>query len=70
MDTRKESCSYVQCLCCGNIYTTEIEIPINVLIVKSECPKCKHRKGLNCGNKEEDVYLYYDPVLDERYYRY
>jgi len=67
---KKENVSYVQCLCCGNIYTIERNIPIDVLVVRSECPKCKHKKGLNCGDKEEDVYLYYDAVLDERYYMY
>ena len=70
MDTKKETGSYLQCLCCGNIYTTDRKIPVSVLITTSECPQCGHKKGLNCGNKEEDIYLYYDPVLDERYYKY
>ncbi len=64
MDTTKEIGSYVQCLCCGNIYTTERKIPINILITPSECPICKYKKGLNCGDKEDDIILYYDPVLD------
>ena len=67
--TRKEK-TWIQCLNCGHIYIVERKIPISVSVVKSECPKCEWSKGLNCGNKEEDVYYFYDPGLDERYFNY
>ena len=67
---RKEDGSYIQCLNCGNIYITERKVPISTSIVKSECPKCCYRKGLNCGDQEEDIAVFYDPYLDERYFNY
>lgn len=69
MGARKEK-SFVQCLNCGHMHIVERQIPISVSVVKSECPKCDWPKGLNCGNKEEDVYYFYDPGLDERYFNY
>ena len=65
---KKEDGSYIQCLNCGNIYITERKVPISVSIVKCECPRCHHGKGLNCGDDKDEVYYYYDPSLDERYY--
>ena len=70
MNTEKESDSYVQCLNCGDIYITRRKIPVSASIVKCECPRCGWHKGLNCGDKEEDIYLYYDNSLDERFYTY
>ena len=67
--TRKEK-TWIQCLNCGHIHIVERKIPISVSVVKLECPKCEWSKGLNCGNKEEDVYIFYDPGLDERYFNY
>lgn len=69
MDTGKER-TWVQCLNCGHIHIVERKIPISVSVVKCECPRCEYLKGINCGNKEEDVYIFYDPGLDERYYNY
>ena len=68
MRTKKEDCSYIQCLSCGNIYIMERKVSTSVSIVKCECPKCYYGKGLNLGNKEEDLYYFYDPTLDSRYY--
>lgn len=70
MDTKKEICSYVQCLRCGHIYTVERKIPISISVVRSCCPKCECEKGLNCGDKWEEIYEFYDSGLDERYYNY
>lgn len=71
MDGRgKERSSYIQCLNCGEIYTLKRKIPIGISIVKSECPRCKHSKGLNCGHNEMDVMELKDPYLDERYFNY
>ena len=69
MKSKKER-SFIQCLNCGHIHTVEWTIPISVSVVTIECPKCEWEKGLNCGNKEEDLYVYYDPYLDERYFIY
>jgi predicted nucleic acid-binding Zn-ribbon protein len=68
VNTRKEDGSYIQCLNCGEIYSMERNIPISVSVVKSHCPKCGWNKGLNCGDKKEDIYYFYDPVMDRRYY--
>ena len=65
---KREDCSYIQCLNCGNIYMMERKVPISVSIVKSECPRCHHGKGLNCGDTTDDIYYFYDNTLDERYY--
>ena len=62
--------SYIQCLSCGEIYILERKIPISVSIVKSECPKCSHNKGLNCGHSEIDVMELKDWTLDDRYFNY
>ena len=62
--------SYIQCLSCGHIYMIERKVPISAAIIKSECPKCNYKKGLNCGDKQEDVVIFYDPYLDERYFNY
>ena len=70
MDARKEDGNYIQCLNCGNIYIVGRKIPIGVSIVKSECPRCHHGKGLNCGDNEMDVMELQDPYLDERYFIY
>ena len=67
--TEKEI-TYVQCLNCGHIHIVERKIPISVSVVAMECPICEYLKGLNCGNQEEDIYCFYDPGLDERYYNY
>ena len=36
--------------------------------VKLKCNKCGNIKMLNCGDKQEDIYKYYDYCLDSRYY--
>ena len=68
MDTKTVNGNYIQCLSCGNVYVTESDVPSSVSVTRCECPNCGYEKGLNCGDKEEDVYYFYDPCLDERYY--
>ena len=70
VDTNKEVGSYIQCLSCGYVYVTERKVPISASVVKSCCPRCGWNKGLNCGDKEEDIYYFYDPCLDARQYSY
>lgn len=69
MGNRKEK-TLIQCLNCGHIHIVERKFPLSISVVNSKCPKCEWSKGLNCGNKEEDVYYFYDPGLDERYFNY
>ena len=66
----REKGNYIQCSQCGHIYWIEEEVPIEKLYVTSVCARCGHDRGLNCGDKEEEVYAYYNPCMDERYYIY
>ena len=70
MDTRERECAWIQCQCCGHIYLVDHKIKIEASIIESECPRCHYDKGLNCGDKEEDIYIYINSNLDERYYIY
>lgn len=70
MVTGKGKGCWVQCTLCGKIYHIEEAVPIDKLYVAAICPKCDNYKAINCGEKEEDVVLYYDPYLDERYFEY
>ena len=70
MDAKKRDRSYIQCLNCGNIYTVERKIPIGNAIVNTICPKCSHKRGLNCGQSEDDIAELKDSFLDERYFIY
>lgn len=69
MDTGKEK-TFIQCLNCGHIHIINRSVSVGVSVVKAECPKCEWPKGLNCGRTEEEIYYFYDPGLDERYFRY
>ena len=68
MNEKKETGSYIQCLSCGDIYIIGRKVPTSTSVVKSECPRCGWHKGLNCGDKKEDIYYFYDLSLDSRYY--
>ena len=46
------------------------KVSIEKSIIQSVCPRCDECVGLNCGDKEEDIYIYMNPNLDERYYIY
>ena len=71
MNTGKETGSYVQCQHCGHIYQIKESMLIDKLYVASVCPRCnEYGKGLNCGDKKEDIFIFYDPYLDERYFKY
>ena len=62
--------TWVQCTSCGEIYFIEETVPIDKLYVTSICPRCDDCTAINCGNKEDDIILYCDQYLDERYFRY
>lgn len=69
MDTVKEQ-TYIQCLNCGHIHIINRRISVGVSVVPAECPRCEWSNGLNCGQTEEEIYYFYDPGLDERYFKY
>lgn len=60
--------TYVQCQYCGHIYQIADKISIEDSIIYSECPRCGDMVGLNLGDREEDIYLYYNCVVDARWY--
>ena len=62
--------TWVQCQSCGTVYKIMEKLPTEALIVKAECPACNGTTALNCGEEYDDIYLYYNPNLDNRYYRY
>ena len=66
----RERSSYIQCLNCGAIYTVERRFQVGASIVKCECPRCQHTKGLHCGYDEMDILELKDWTLDERYFNY
>lgn len=65
---RKKQNTFVQCQTCGEIYQIPYEVEIDKLYIEADCPKCGHQTGLNLGDKEEDIYFYYNVNLDNRYY--
>lgn len=62
--------SYVQCVYCGEIYHTTETLPVEEFIVKVECPNCGVKKGINCGDNREDIYVYANPNINPHYYEY
>ena len=70
MKAAKGQGTWVQCTECGKIFFIEEAVPIDELYVTAVCSRCGNYKAINCGNKKEDIYHYYDPYLDERYYEY
>ncbi len=69
LNENKES-NFVQCRSCGHIYKIEASLPIDALIVEMACPKCDCDYALNLGDDKNDIYLYEDVNLDNRYYTY
>lgn len=70
MKSKGKQSTFVQCQSCGNIYQIADKVSIEKSIIQSVCPRCGESIGLNCGDKEEDIYLYMNINLDERYYNY
>lgn len=56
----------VQCTQCGKIFKVNKEISYEDIYITEICPCCK--KEATCLNLSDDVYRYYDPVMDNRYY--
>ena len=70
MKSEERQSTFVQCQSCGEIYQIAGNISIEKSIIQSMCPRCGEYVGLNCGDNENDIYLYMNPNLDERYYIY
>ena len=70
MKSEGKQSTWVQCQDCGKIYQIADKVSIDKSIIHSVCPRCGESIGLNCGDKEEDIYIYMNPSLDERYYIY
>lgn len=60
--------TYLQCCHCGKIYTVNRKSNIEQLYINSVCPNCSHGKSINLGDDPDDIYLFYDVTLDERYF--
>lgn len=61
---------FFQCLKCGNIHQRKMKFNIESdLYIQLNCPHCRDETTqIWAGDKEEDKYIYYDPVMDSRYY--
>ena len=68
MSTGGRKITYIQCQECGQTYEIPYEVEIDKLYVIADCPNCGISKGLNLGDKKEDLYYFYNESLDPRYY--
>lgn len=68
----QEDSAYVQCTDCGNIFRVERKLKTDALYVEEYCPYCGHvHMVLNVGSGDVlEKYLFYDPVLDDRFFIY
>ena len=61
-----------QCINCGKIHSVNTNKVFDLdddIYYATYCPCCREVvKHLDVGADESDKYLYYDPVLDSRYY--
>ncbi len=63
---------WVQCQVCGNLHKVMIHnLSEEDLYIEAHCRKCRDdTKHLWIGQNKEDVYLYGNTFLDERYFIY
>ena len=68
----KERGEYLQCCYCGHIHKQQVQCNDDDLYIDGvECEKCRQKvRHLRCGEDPLEVYMYYDSVLDERFYLY
>ena len=61
---------YLQCCHCGRIHKQQVQCKNDDLYIDGiQCKRCHQTvKHLRCGESTSDVYMYYDVVLDERFY--
>ncbi len=64
--------SQYQCMNCGTLHWIEDppDIDEDELYTKMRCRKCKRMVNhLWAGNEPGEEYIYYDVVMDERFYK-
>ena len=63
---------YVQCQQCGKLHRVkEVKMSEDDLYTKLHCPRCRGDSNhLFIGTYQDDVYLYGNENLDDRYYKY
>lgn len=66
----KKKRTWVQCQDCGEIFQVPYAVEIDKLYITACCPNCGETRGLNLGDKKEDIYFYYNANLDIRHYNY
>ena len=67
MGSKREE--YLQCNHCGCIHKAEIRCRDGDLYIRNYCPHCEEvTTHLRCGERQEEIYWYYDVVNDPRYY--
>lgn len=62
--------TYVQCQTCGKIFQVPYAIEIDKMYIDAECSSCGKSTGLNLGDKEEEIYNFYNVNVDPRHYNY
>lgn len=62
--------SWVQCITCGEIHKSYSEYSIEEMYVDDYCSNCDSYRGLNLGNRKEEIYELYDVSLDDKWYTY
>ena len=67
---KSEDKSYVQCQNCGRIFLSKRSFNIEEFDIHDQpCPRCGDFNGINVGNnKDIDLYIYFNPNCDERYF--
>lgn len=72
MDTLGHETRNYQCIKCGKIHNVETKKTYDLgddIYYATYCSTCRGvTKHLDVGEDKSDVYLWADPVLDERYY--
>jgi hypothetical protein len=65
-----ESNEYLQCCNCGHVHKQPVQCNNDDLYINDiQCEVCRRTvKHLRCGENLSDVYMYYDVVLDRRFY--
>ena len=67
----KERIEFLQCEHCGKIHKQKIQCRDDDLYIYIKCKHCGATVShLRCSANPLDIYIYADPVLDQRYYDY
>ena len=63
---------YLQCCACGHIHKERFQYKDDDNpYVGFKCNKCKqYVRHLRCGENQDDIMIYYNPVYDDRFFQY